>query len=146
MISIKNINEKDVDLCYELDSNTISLWSKKQWANELKKEGIKVFGLILSNFVIGICVFHVVVDEAQINFFAVKHKYRKKGFGTYLMSYLIEECKKSNVSKLSLEVSHANYKADNFYSRFDFSTVGIRRKYYKDGSDALLKEKKLRTK
>jgi len=49
MISIKQINEKDIDLCYELDSNTISLWSKKQWANEFKKEGIKVFGLIFSN-------------------------------------------------------------------------------------------------
>ena len=41
MISIKQINEKDIDLCYELDSDTISLWSKKQWANEFKKEGIK---------------------------------------------------------------------------------------------------------
>ena len=41
MISIKQINEKDIDLCYELDSHTISLWSKKQWANEFKKEGIK---------------------------------------------------------------------------------------------------------
>ena len=48
MISIKHINEKDIDLCYELDSNTISLWSKKQWANEFKKEGVKVFGLSLS--------------------------------------------------------------------------------------------------
>jgi len=28
---------------------------------------------------------------------------------------------------------------------FDFFTVGIRRNYYKDGSDALLKEKKLTT-
>ena len=54
MISIKQINEEDIDLCYELDSNTISLWSKKQWANEFKKEGIKVFGLLLSNFLIGI--------------------------------------------------------------------------------------------
>ena len=43
MISIKQINEKDIDLCYELDLNTISLWSKKQWANEFKKEGTKIF-------------------------------------------------------------------------------------------------------
>ena len=96
--------------------------------------------------VIGICVFHVVLDEAQINFFAVNHKYRKKGFGTYLMSYLINECKKLNVHKLLLEVSHTNSTAEKFYSRFEFSTVGIRRNYYKDGSDALLKEKKLTTK
>ncbi len=146
MISVKQINEKDIDLCYELDSNTISLWNKNQWANEFKKEGIKVFGLLLSNLVIGICVFHVVLDEAQINFFAVNRKYRKKGFGTYLMSYLIKECEKLNVNKLFLEVSHTNFTAEKFYSRFDFSTVGIRRNYYKDGSDALLKEKKFITK
>ena len=146
MISIKHINEKDIDLCYELDSNTISLWSKKQWAKEFKKEGIKVFGILLSNLLIGICVFHVVLDEAQINFFAINHKYRKKGFGTYLMNYLIKECEQLNISKLFLEVSHNNFIAEKFYSRFNFSTVGIRRNYYKDGSDALLKEKKLTTK
>ena len=146
MISIKQINKRDIDLCYELDSKTISLWSKKQWANEFKKEGIKVFGLLLSNCVIGICVFHVVLDEAQINFFAVNHKYRKKGFGTYLMSYLIKECEKLKINKLLLEVSHTNFTAEKFYSHFDFYTVGIRTNYYKDGSDALLKEKKLTTK
>ena len=145
MISIKQINEKDVDLCYELDSSTISLWTKKQWANEFKKKGIEVFGLLLSNLVIGICVFHVVVDEAQINFFVVNPKYRKKGFGTYLMSYLIKECKKCNINKLFLEVSQSNFTAERFYSRFDFDTVGIRKNYYRDGSDALLKEKKLTT-
>jgi len=146
MISIKHINEKDIDLCYELDSNTISLWNKKQWANELKKKDIKVFGLSLSNLIVGICVFHVVLDEAQINFFAINTKYRKKGLGTYLMNYLIKECEKYNINKLFLEVSHKNFTAEKFYSRFDFSTVGIRRNYYKDGSDALLKEKKLTTK
>ena len=146
MISIKHINEKDIDSCYELDSNTISLWSKKQWAKEFKKEGTQVFGLLLSNLVIGVCVFQVVIDEAQINFFVVNKKYRKKGFGSYLMNYLIEECEKLNITKLLLEVSNTNFIAEQFYSHFDFFTVGIRRNYYKDGSDALLKEKKLTTK
>ena len=145
MISIKHINNKDIDLCYELDSNTISLWSKKQWANELKKEDVKVFGLLLSNLLIGICVFHVVLDEAQINFFVVNQKYRGKGYGSYLMSYLIKECEKSNINRIFLEVSNTNITAEKFYSSFDFFTVGIRRNYYKDGSDALLKEKKLTT-
>ena len=133
MISIKQINEKDIDLCYELDSNTISLWSKKQWANEFKKEGTKIFGLLITNLVIGICVFQVVLDEAQIDYFVINNKFREKGFGTYLMSYLIKECEKLNVKKLFLEVSHTNFTAEKFYNRFDFSTVGIRRNYYKDG-------------
>ena len=146
MISIKQIYKEDIELCYELDSNTISLWSKKQWANEFKKEGVKVFGILLSNLIIGICVFQVVLDEAQINFFVVKQNYRKKGFGACLMRYLIKECEKLNINKLILEVSHTNFTAEKFYDKFDFSTVGIRREYYKDGSDALLKEKKLTTK
>ena len=146
MISIKQINEKDIDLCFELDSNTISLWSKKQWANEFKKEGTKIFGLLIKNLVIGICVFQVILDEAQINYFVVNKEFREKGFGSYLMSYLIKKCEKLNLKKILLEVSHGNVNAERFYSRFDFYTVGIRKNYYKDGSHALLKEKKLTTK
>ena len=54
MIFIKQINENYIDLCFELDSNTLSLWSKKQWTNEFKKEGTKIIGLLISNLVIGI--------------------------------------------------------------------------------------------
>ena len=146
MITIKYINKNDIDLCYELDSSTIALWSKQQWDNEFKKDGINVIGLLFSNLVVGICVFHVILDEAQINFFVVDQKYRKKGFGSYLMGYLIKQCEKLNINTLSLEVSHTNVIAEKFYNRFDFLTVGIRRNYYKDGSDALLKEKILTTK
>ena len=146
MLCIKRMNERDIDLCYELDSNTISLWSKNQWSNEFKKEGLKVFGVLVSNLVVGICVLHVVLDEAQINFFVVSPKYRKKGFGSYLMSFLIKKCEELNLTKLFLEVSSTNATAIKFYSHFDFYTIGIRKNYYKDGSDALLKEKKLITK
>ncbi len=146
MISIKQINKRDIDLCYQLDSNTISLWSKEQWVNEFKKDGTKIFGLLIENLVIGICVFQVVLDEAQINYFVVNKKFRKKGFGSYLMNYLIKKCEKLNLKKLLLEVSQSNVTAERFYSRFDFFTVGKRKNYYKDGSHALLKEKKLTTK
>ena len=145
MISIKQINEKDIDLCFELDSKTISLWNKNQWADEFKKDGIKIFGILHSNLLIGICVFQVVLDEAQINYFVVNKKFRERGFGSHLMSYLIKQCKDLNVSKLYLEVSQNNTTANKFYNRFDFSTVGIRKNYYKDGSSALLKEKKITT-
>ena len=146
MISIKRMNENDIDLCFELDSNTISLWSKKQWTNEFKKESTKIFGLLIANFLIGICVLQFVLDEAHINYFVINQKYRKQGFGSYFMRYLIKKCKKFNIYKLLLEVSQNNIKAEKFYNRFDFYTVGTRKNYYKDGSNALLKEKKLTTK
>ena len=146
MITIKQIHKKDIDLCYELDLKTISLWSKQQWEKEFKKEGIKIYGISITNLLVGICVLQVVLDEAQINYFAIKNKFRNKGFGSHLMNYLIKVCEKININKLQLEVSQDNIIAERFYSRFDFFTVGIRKKYYKDGTDALLKEKKLITK
>ena len=106
MISIKQLKEKDIHLCYEFDLNTISLWSKKQWADEFKKEGTKIFGLFITNLVIGICVFQVVLDEAQIHYFVVNQKFRKKGFGSLLMSYLIKKCEELNLNKFCQKLSY----------------------------------------
>ena len=146
MISIRQIYKRDINLCYELDSKTIGLWSKNQWDKEFKKKGIKVFGLSLSNLVVGICVYQVILDEVQINFFAVDEKYRSRGLGSYLMNNLIKQCETLKIKKLFLEVSRGNITAERFYSRFAFYTVGGRKNYYRDGSDALLKEKNITTK
>ena len=143
MISIKEIERKEYELCFELDSNTICLWSRKQWESELNKKGVKVVAIIIREKIIGIYVVHIIIDEAQINYFSIKQRFRRKGFGSYLMNYLIQECEKSNIKKLLLEVSETNSIAEVFYSKFNFLTVGRRKNYYKDGSDAVLKEKKL---
>jgi len=143
MISIKEIKSKDLEVCFELDSNTISLWSKKQWENEFKKKDVQVFGALLLNEVIGVCVFQKVIDEAQINFLTVKKKFQRQGFGTYLLSQVIKKCEMLDIKKMLLEVSENNLAAENFYNNFNFFTVGIRKNYYQDGSNALLKEKKL---
>ena len=143
MLLVKEISPKDVDLCFEFDLMTISLWTKKQWESELRKDGIKVFGLFLSEFVIGICSIQIIIDEVQINFFAINNNFRRNGFGTFLMKYLFSISKKLKIKKIFLEVSKNNSIAENFYNHFDFCTVGIRKNLYKDGSDALLKEKEL---
>ena len=141
MISIKEIDHKEFELCYELDSNTICLWTKIQWEKELNKRGVKVFALLFERKIIGISVVHIIIDEAQINYFSINQKFRRKGHGSYLMNYLIMQCEKLNIKKLVLEVSEINSIADGFYSKFNFLTVGRRKNYYRDGTDAVLKEK-----
>ena len=143
MVLIKEIGHKEFELCFELDSNTICLWTKKQWESEFKKSGIKVVAIFRDKKIIGIYVVQTIIDEVQINYFAIKKKFRRLGFGSYLMNYLIKQCEKVNIKKLLLEVSETNSIAEIFYSKFNFLTVGRRKNYYKDGSDAVLKEKKL---
>tara|TARA_Y100000739_G_scaffold227622_1_gene237521 strand:+ start:335 stop:772 length:438 start_codon:yes stop_codon:yes gene_type:complete len=141
MISIKEIGHEGFELCFELDSSTICLWTEKQWRSEFNKPGVRVVAILLRNKIIGIYVVQTVIDEAQINYFSIKQKFRRKGYGSYLMSYLIQQSKKLNVKKLLLEVSENNSIAEAFYGKFNFLTVGIRKNYYKDGTDAVLKEK-----
>ena len=57
------------------------------------------------------------------------------------MNYMIIGCENLNIKKLLLEVSETNSIAETFYCKFNFLTVGRRKKYYKDGTDAILKEK-----
>ena len=142
MCSIKEIDQSEFELCYELDSDTICLWTKKQWQSEFNKRGVKVVAILLEKKIIGIYVVQTIIDEAQINYFSIKQKFRRKGYGSQLMNYLIIECEKLNLKKLLLEVSETNSIAEIFYCRFNFSSVGRRKNYYKDGTDAILKEKK----
>ena len=79
--------------------------------------------------------------EFEINYFSIKQKFRRKGYGSFLMRYLINQCEKLNIKKLLLEVSVSNTIAELFYRKFNFFTVGTRKNYYKDGTDAILKEK-----
>ena len=141
MISIKEIDHKEFELCFELDANTICLWTRRQWESEFNKKGVKVVGILIGNKIIGIYVVHTIIDEAQINYFSIKKGFRRKGYGSYLMNYLLKQCEKLNIEKLLLEVSETNLIAEVFYSKFNFLTVGRRKNYYKDGSDAVLKEK-----
>ena len=141
MLSIKEVDHKEYELCYELDSNTICLWTKNQWESEFKKRGVKVVAITLEKEIIGIYVVHMIINEAQINYFSIKKRFRRKGYGSYLMSYLIEQCEKLNIKKLLLEVSETNSIAEVFYGKFNFLTIGRRKNYYKDGPDAVLKEK-----
>ena len=145
-ISIKEIDQKNFELCYELDLNTIGLWTKNQWRSEFNKRGIKVVSIFLKKEIIGIYVVQIIIDEAQINYFSINPKYRRKGYGSNLMSYLIKQCEKLSIKRIMLEVSDANSIAEVFYNKFDFFNVGRRKNYYKDGSDAVLKEKILENK
>ena len=143
MLTIKEIDHNDIELCYELDSDTICLWTKKQWQSEFNKIGVKAVAVLIQKKIIGIYVVQTIIDEVQINYFSIKQNFRRKGYGSFLMTYLVKECEKLNIKKLILEVSENNSIAEIFYRKFNFFTVGRRKNYYKDGTDAILKEKKI---
>ena len=140
MISIRAITSKNSESCYELDLISIKHWNRNQWKNELEKNYVSAIGIYLNNIILGVCVFHKIFDEAEIRYLSVHPSFKRRGLGKKLIYKIFKECKKENIKRIFLEVSLKNKQALIFYDYLGFKTISIRRKYYKDGSDALLKE------
>ena len=143
MIIIKGINSKNSKRCYELDLISIKHWNQNQWKNELEKDYVTAKGIYLKNSILGVCVVHKLYDEAEIRYLSVHPSYKRRGLGKKLIYRIFKECKNENINRIFLEVSLRNEQALSFYDFFGFETISIRKNYYKDGSDALFKEKML---
>ena len=143
MILIKKIKYKNAKSCYELDLISINHWNQNQWENELEKDYVSAIGIYLNKSILGVCVFHKIYDEAEIRYLSVHPSHQRRGLGKKLIYEIFKECKNENIKRIFLEVSIKNKQALSFYDYLGFNTICIRKNYYKDGSDALLKEKKL---
>ena len=143
MYLVKKITRKESQECHEIDLMTIKLWSLKQWENELRKNYVYAFACFNNYQLVGICVFQKIFCNAEITYLSIHPTFKRRGLGKKLLEETFEQCEDFAIEKIQLEVSEKNLEAINFYYSFGFKTIGIRKKYYKDGSNALLQEKKL---
>jgi len=140
---IEIITFKDACECKALDSKSINLWNFDQWENELKKENVVAFGSKSNNQIISICVLYNNFEKVEINYFSVHPSFTRKGLGKKLLYKIFEYCSNKKIEEIILEVSSTNSVAKEFYSKFGFKTIAIRKNYYRNGSDALIQQKKL---
>ena len=64
--------------------------------------------------------------------FGVKEELQGKKIGQELLKFSLEELKKDEVKRITLEVKESNLKARKIYEKCGFINVGIRPRYYKD--------------
>lgn len=74
---------------------------------------------------------------------AVRDNHRRKGVGSLLLSQLEAELEKLGAKTFYLEVRVDNYDAISFYRKNGYNIEGLRKKYYRDGMDALIMAKKI---
>ena len=141
MANIKEINENQAKLCFSLDSKTINLWSFVQWEDTLKRKEVKSLGIYEGKRILGVCVFHMIFEEAELLYLAIHPEFFRRGLGRALFENVLNILKINHIKTIFVEVSSKNIPAINFYEIFDFKTINVRKKYYKDGSDAILKAK-----
>lgn len=90
------------------------------------------------NKIVGYIVYSTVLDECHILNVAVHPDFRRMGIAQKMLDFLFNEGEKEGIKFYYLEVRVDNAPAINFYKNNGFKELGLRKGYYRDGTDALV--------
>ena len=93
--------------------------------------------------IIGFACLKQILDEGHIMNIVVRKDQRQNGIASLMLEYLINYSKSLNLKTITLEVNENNLSAIHLYNKFDFNHIGIRKRYYKDNSDAIIMSKNI---
>ncbi|WP_433372675.1 ribosomal protein S18-alanine N-acetyltransferase [Streptosporangium sp. CA-115845] len=82
-------------------------------------------------------------DQADVQTIAVLAEWRRNGIGGALLTELLTEAERRGAVSVFLEVRADNPGAQAVYDRFGFERIGMRLRYYEDGTDAIMMRKDL---
>ena len=139
MVNVIKMVFRDIKKVVELEEKyLLESLGEKLLASELseKNNGVSFYVIENDDVVIGYIGRYYFFQEAEVLNFVVDESYQRQGYGQKLFDKMVEDMK--DVKKITLEVRASNIKGINFYTKNGFKQVGVRKKYYKNGEDALL--------
>ena len=119
-------------------------WSRNMLAEELDNY-LSAFLVALDDqdHVVGYAGLQAVLDEGYITNIAVAESCRRKGLGRAMLGALIDHCRESGASFLTLEVRQSNAPAIALYESMGFLPEGRRKNFYRQPTeDAILMTKR----
>jgi len=135
---ITGFNSKYINEIYNLGNKLNNNYSNLYNEESLNTGVNKTFLYVINDQLVGFIHIQDLIDEIDIINIIIKENYRRKGYASKLLDYVISI---SNNKKLILEVSSLNIPAINLYKKYGFEQINVRKGYY-SGSDALIMEKK----
>lgn len=132
---VRRAERCDVDAVVALAAGRpfAAAWNRAALAAELGREDS--FFLVAEGLA-GYALARLLGDELRLLDLAVAEEGR--GTGRTLWSALLAAALQRGATRLTLEVSSANARAAAFYEKAGARIVGRRKKFYHDGSDAVL--------
>ena len=110
-------------------------WNREQILSSLNSNSTHFYGIFDGEKLICVASILVTIDDINLLDLATAEEYKRKGYAKQLLTYLISL--KNKEQTFTLEVKSKNIPAINLYKQLGFKTFHIRKRYYKDGDDAL---------
>lgn len=126
------------------DYNSVEKMLKDEFNISFPQENVfsKKLVCVKNGKVVGVLVFSIMYERAEIDYICVKKEYRNKHLATDLINEMFSILIKKQVETISLEVRKSNIPARQFYKKMGFDDVSIRHNYYKN-EDGILMVRKL---
>ncbi len=137
-ITIRKMEPEDIDRIIEIEEQAYGShhWSKASFFQELSNELAWYYSLINSeNKLVAYAGTWHILEEAHITNIAVAKDYRHHGYGEALLKHIVDDCYKEKIKYITLEVRVSNTPAINLYTKYGFSSFGLRKKYYQDNNE-----------
>lgn len=148
MISFEMLSKENVNDVLKLEQRCFSdPWTLKMFTAELDND-ISVYIVARdedTDCVTGYGGMWLMYDCADITNVAVDERYRREGLGSRILGLLENIAKEKGMCALTLEYRKSNTSAEALYKKLGFEQNGLRRNYYKNGEDAVLMIKNLKS-
>lgn len=140
MLEIKFLNEDNAREVAELEKECFGrdAWSENLIRNELNDENKRYVLVYEDGKLAGYGGFNRVLDEGQINNIAVGKFYRRKGYGSLILSRFFSLAPELGIKSFTLEVRESNLPARRLYEKAGFKLEGVRKGYYRNGENACI--------
>mgnify|MGYP001170241404 CR=1 FL=1 len=129
----------DLQEIYKLEERIFKseAWNRKMLKRELLTNTNSKTLIIEDNgIILTYLIFRKYLMEYQILNLGVSPSKQNKGLGHRILENFLENIETN--SSVFLEVKKGNFRAINLYKKNGFKVFGERKKYYKDGSSALI--------
>lgn len=104
-------------------------WSRGDFALSMGTRFCSIVARSNGN-IVGYAVSLLSGEEMHIGNLAVAKKWRCRGIGESLLTYLLDQARARGLRRVTLEVRMSNEAAQRLYSKHGFTPIAIRRGYY----------------
>jgi [ribosomal protein S18]-alanine N-acetyltransferase len=140
-IRVRDMVPADIPAVHELEERLfpVDAWPLQMFVDELSQPETRRYLIAEApDGIIGYAGLMCIEPIADVQTIAVVPEYEGRGIGSALLRELISEGRRRGAADLLLEVRADNPRAQQPYRRFGFEQIHVRRKYYRDGVDALI--------
>ena len=140
---VRRMQEDDLEAVYELECILFNdPWSFSNFRYEVVRSVVSWPLIAETDYeIVGYAVPWFVTDEMHLANIASSPLYQRQGIAAQLMTVMLDEAMRRSIRLVYLEVRPTNKAAITLYETFGFEKLGIRRRYYRNGEDAILMQR-----